>query len=173
MIGAAVCVLIAGCITLTFRNNATFQNVFLHTQTNSVIKTTSDQGHTSALQNGLSNLVHDPLGHGPGTAGPASVYNRRAPARIAENYFIQIGQETGWLGLVLFLAINIVIGLKLWQRRDQALALGLLAALVGLSFVNLLSHAWTDDTLCYLWWGLAAIACSLPLAVPSKKPIAS
>jgi hypothetical protein len=169
---AVACIVIAGGITLTLRNNVTFQNVFLHTQTNSVVKTNSDQGHSSALQNGLNDLLHDPLGHGPGTAGPASIYNKRAPARIAENYFIQIGQETGWLGLALFLAINIVIGLKLWHRRDQTLALGLLAALIGLSFVNLLSHAWADDTLCYLWWGLAAIACSLPLAVSSKKTTA-
>jgi len=160
MSAAVACVVIAGGITLTLRNNATFQNVFLHTQTNSVVKTNSNQGHASALQTGLSNLLHDPIGHGPGTAGPASVYNKRAPARIAENYFIQIGQETGWFGLALFLAINIVIGLKLWHRRDQALALGLLAALVGVSFVNLLSHGWADDTLCYLWWGLAAIACA-------------
>jgi hypothetical protein len=36
--------------------------------------------------------------------------------------------------------------------------LSLLASLIGISFVNLLSHAWADDTLAYLWWGLAGIA---------------
>jgi hypothetical protein len=158
-VGAAVIIVVAGGTALAFRHNTTFQNIFLHTQTNSAVATNSNQGHASALASGLHDLIHDPLGHGPGTAGPASVYNTKAQARIAENYFIQIGQETGWIGLFLFLAINIAVGMKLWQRRDHALAIGLLAALIGISFVGLLSHVWADDTLAYLWWGLAAIAC--------------
>ncbi len=158
----AVGVIIAAGLVLALHQNSTFQNIFLHTQTNSIVATNSNQGHASALSNGLHDLLHDPLGYGPGTAGPASVYNTRHPARIAENYFIQIGQETGWIGLALFLAINIMVGLKLWQRRTNPLAIGLLVALIGISFVNLLSHAWADDTLAYLWWGLAAVVCATP-----------
>ena len=37
-------------------------------------------------------------------------------------------------------------------------ALSLFGSLIGLTFINLLSHAWTDDTLAYVWWGLAGIA---------------
>ena len=92
-----------------------------------------------------------------GSAGPASVYNSHK-VRIAENYFVQIGQETGWLGFGLFIAINVLLGQALWRRRSDPLALGLFAALLGLSFINLLSHAWADDTLGLLWWGLAGVA---------------
>lgn len=145
-------------LVIGFRHNAQVENVVLHTQEHSAVKTTSNGNHASALRAGLHDVAHEPLGRGPGTAGPASVYNTGHTARIAENYFIQVAQEVGWLGLALFLSINVFIALLLWRRRADPLALSLLAGLIGISFVNLLSHAWTDDTLAYLWWGLAGIA---------------
>ena len=71
---------------------------------------------------------------------------------------MQIAQETGWIGLGLFVLINVGVGYLLWLRRDDPLALSLFASLIGLTFINLLSHAWADDTLAYVWWGLAGIA---------------
>lgn len=153
-------------LAVGLHNNQRFQNIILHTQTHSAVAATSDGGHLSALRSGLHDIVHEPLGRGPGTAGPASFYNAPHPVRIAENYYVQIGQETGWLGLGLFLAINLFMAWLLWQRRGEPLSLVLLASLVGISFVNLLSHAWTDDTLSYLWWGLAGIA----IGSGAKKP---
>lgn len=155
---------VAGCLILAvallavgFRHNVKFQNFVLHTQTHSAVSTTSDQGHESALSIGLHDLSHQPLGDGPGTAGPASVYNNH-PARIAEDYYIQIGQEVGWLGLAMFLLIMTGVGYLLWLRRGHPLALSLFASLVGISFIGLFAHVWTDDTLAYVWWGLAGIA---------------
>ena len=154
-----VVVLVIGvALLITLRHNAHFQNIIFHTQEHSLVKTTSDQGHASALRAGLHDIVHEPLGRGPGTAGPASLYNIDHPARIAENYYVQIGQETGWIGLTLFLIILGFVAWLLLQRRADPLALTLLVSLAGICFVNLLSHAWTDDTLAYLWWGLAGIA---------------
>jgi hypothetical protein len=155
-------------IFITFRHNARFQNFVFHTQTNSSVKSTSDQGHASALRAGLSDLRHNPLGSGPGTAGPASAYNTGHTPRIAENFYIQIGQETGWLGLFLFMLINLGVGYLLWLRRSDPLALSLFASLIGLTLVNMLSHAWADPTLAYVWWGLAGIAMA-PLPGASKK----
>jgi len=156
MLAAGATILIAGLFAM-LHHNATFQNVFAHTQDHSKVSTSSNEGHRSALRNGLSDMAHHPLGSGPGTAGPASVYNKNK-VRIAENYFVQIGQETGIIGFGLFIAINVVLGQQLWRRKNEPLALALFAALIGISFVNLLSHAWTDDTLAYLFWGLAGIA---------------
>jgi O-antigen ligase len=153
---AGVVVVVAGLI-IAFQHNTHVQNVILHTQSHSVVATTSDQGHLSALRDGLHDLWHHPLGDGPGTAGPASVYNN-GQTRLAEDYFVQVGQETGLLGLLLFILINAGVGYLLWTRRDDPLALSLFASLIGLTFVNLLSHAWADDTLAYVWWGLAGIA---------------
>lgn len=168
---AAACVLIGGGVALGLRHSATFQNVFFHTQAHSAVATSSDQGHASALQAGIRDVVHEPFGRGPGTAGPASVYNRGHATRIAENYFIQIAQEVGWAGLGLFLAINLTAAYGLWQRRADVLSLGLLAALIGVSIVNLFSHAWGDDTLAYLWWGLAALALATPLPRRPQTPV--
>lgn len=150
-------VVVLVCLGALLRHNTTLQDYLFHTNDKSTISVSSNEGHASALKAGIHDVATEPLGRGPGSAGPASAYND-GKVRIAENYFIQIGQETGWVGLFLFLLINLYLARELWQRRQDKLALGLFAALVGLTFVNLLSHAWADDTLAYLFWGLAAVA---------------
>ncbi len=158
---------IAGFFAL--RHQADLQNAILHTQDSSNISVTSNEAHASALRQGLRDVAQQPLGAGPGTAGPASVHNTVGGPRIAENYYVQIGQEVGWLGLALFLSIIVLVGLELFQARASLLALVLFASFVGLALVNFVSHAWTDDTLAYLWWGLAGIALAHPLP-PQKTP---
>jgi hypothetical protein len=152
------CVVVLGgaVFALEWHDSTRFQNYFLHTQSHSAVKTTSDQGHLTALKSGLHDVVHQPLGRGPGSAGPASIYNNH-PARISENYYIQVAEETGWIGLILFLLINVGVGYLLYVRRRDPLAVMLYASLIGISFINLFSHAWADDTLAYVWWGLAGI----------------
>ncbi|HSX04868.1 MAG TPA: O-antigen ligase family protein [Candidatus Saccharimonadales bacterium] len=170
-------ILAAGAsLLLVLRGNATLQNELLHTQTHSAIKTTSNAAHASALRTGLRDVLRQPFGDGPGTAGPASEHNTRQPERIAENYYIQIAQEVGWLGLALFVTILVLVGLELLAAIGASpLGLAVFASFIGLVFVNLLSHAWTDDTLAFVWWGLAGIALgSLPVAKsavggPAKK----
>lgn len=151
-------------VGFALRDNDTFQNAFLHTDENSRSAVSSNEARASAITTGLYEIFREPLGRGVGTAGPASFYNDE-PARISENYFIQIGQEAGVLGLGLFLAINILLAKRLYRKKDELLPRILLASLIGLTVINLLSHAWTDDTLAYIWWGLAGAA----LAVSSDK----
>lgn len=156
---ALVMLLVAGGAYGVFRNSPRLQNEVLHTQTDSAVKSTSDGAHASALKSGLSDVLHQPLGDGPGTAGPASQYNGVHPPRIAENYYVQIAQEVGWLGLALFLSIMALVARELYERVNvSSLALAALASFVGIAFVNLLSHAWADDTLAFVWWGLAGMA---------------
>jgi hypothetical protein len=171
--------LTAGCVGLlvfaavgySLRQNDVFQNTILHTDEHSLSAASSNQGHLGATSQGLHEIVQEPLGRGTGTAGPASVYNDRGSRpgpRIAENYYLQIGQEAGVFGMLLFIAINLLVGAELWRRRTHLLPAMLLASLIGISIVNLLSHAWTDDTLSYIWWGLAGAALALP-ALPAMK----
>lgn len=162
--GAFVLAVVAGF--LAFRHHADLQNAILHTQDNSNISVTSNEAHASALRQGVRDIAQQPLGAGPGTAGPASVHNQAGGVRIAENYYVQIGQEVGWLGLALFLSIIVLVALELFQARATLLALVLFASFIGLALVNFVSHAWTDDTLAYLWWGLAGIALARPLPKP-------
>lgn len=159
-IGLALVIVLAGIFVLE-RNNTRVQNIVFHTQKNSVVKTTSDQGHSSSIKSGIKDIAKDPLGKGPGTSGPASVYNKKI-SRIPENYYIQIGQELGVIGLAVYIAITVLIIMSLWARREDTLALALLASFLGLIIVNMLLEAWTDDTLSYLWWGMAGIVIASP-----------
>jgi hypothetical protein len=161
--GLGLAVLALGAF-LVLKSNTGLENAVLHTQNHSASAVSSNQAHASALKNGVEDTLHQPFGDGPGTAGPASEYNGTHSPRIAENYYLQIAEEVGWLGLALFISILGLVGLELYQQAGRSrLALALLASLIGLSFVNLLSHAWADDTLAYLWWGLAGIALAVPV----------
>ncbi len=168
---AIIVLILGGSLAYAFHSSSKFQNIIYHTQAHSASPISSDQAHLSALKSGLKAVSDHPFGIGPGTSGPASVYNHDRPASIPEDYFLEIGEETGWIGMALFVAINAAVGYLLWQRRNSPFALTLLAAFIGITFVNLLSLAWTDDTLSYIWWGLAGVAMSLPASGAVKtKP---
>ena len=166
IMSAAALLMVASVII--FRNNPTFDNIFLHTSKNSASKISSNTAHESALKTNTTNFIDHPLGQGVGIAGPASAHNNH-PAMIAENFYIQIGQETGAIGLAVFLAINIIVGYRLYLRREDPLALLLYASLIGISFINMVSHAWADDTLSLIWWAFAGVALSPKLLKSQAK----
>lgn len=152
-------ILLVLALAVALRNNTTFDNVFLHTSKNSRSATSSNNVRLSDLRTNTENFIKNPLGQGVGVAGPASVHNNH-PAMIAENFYIQIGQETGVLGFIVFISINIIVGYRLYLRRDDPLSLLLFASLIGLTLINMVSHAWGDDTLSLIWWAFAGVALS-------------
>jgi O-antigen ligase/polysaccharide polymerase Wzy-like membrane protein len=162
-----VILVVAAAMFIVLRHNNGFQNTFFHTDSRSTSLHSSNQNRADALRQGVRDVIHQPLGRGAGSAGPASAHNNH-PVRIAENYYLQIGQESGWIGLALFIIMNALVALTLWRRRSHPLAIVLLASFAGISLVNLLSHAWADDTLGMVWWGLAGVAMALP-QVTSKE----
>ena len=164
---AAGFLIIASVAGLLLRNNLAFEDAFLHTDRSSSAKVSSNEGHVAAFKSASKDVLHQPLGDGVGTAGPQSVYNNHP--RIAENYFLQIGQEAGVIGMLLFIAICFSLGKALFDQKSDPLSLALLAALIGLTFVNLLSHAWEDDTLTYVFWGLAGIALAPAIITDKHK----
>lgn len=169
LIAVAVVFAAAVLVAIGLRHNSDFENIFLHTQRGSTSLVSSNEGHRTALESAVKDMVRRPFGSGVGSAGPQSVYNHK-PARIAEDYYLQIGQEAGWLGMVLFVVIILALIKFLYTHRREPLALTLLAALVGLSLVNLLAHAWEDDTLAYVFWGLAGIAYAPVIASAARQP---
>ncbi len=150
-------VLVGAGTIFVLRDNDYVQNVVFHTDEHSESAASSNEARTSALRSGVHDVVSEPLGRGPGTAGPASVYNN-GNARIAENYFLQIGQEVGAVGLTVFIVICYMVGRVLWRIHQRTeVATILLASLIGITIINMISHAWTDDTLAYVWWGFAGL----------------
>ena len=61
---------------------------------------------------------------------------------------------------MLFVGILAVIAISLYINRQDSLSLILIVSLAGISLVNLLSHAWADDTLSIVWFGFSGIALS-------------
>lgn len=140
------------------RSNQTAQDTLLHTSSASHSPVSSNQARLNSMKEAAREVIREPWGEGPGTAGPASFRNYGHPPRIAENYYLQLAQEVGVISAVIFLVINLLIAWELYQKRRFDLARLLLASLIGISLINLVSHAWTDDTLSLLWWGLAGVA---------------
>ncbi|MGZ6004923.1 MAG: O-antigen ligase family protein, partial [Candidatus Saccharimonadales bacterium] len=100
-IGALAIVIILTGLVMVWRHNSLLQNTLFHTSQTSQSLESSNAVRTEAMLDGAKTIIKQPLGGGPGTAGPASFRNSQ-PARIAENYFIQVGQEVGLIGLGLF-----------------------------------------------------------------------
>lgn len=121
------------------------------------LTTGSSDEHWQKTIDGIKDVAAHPLGQGVGTAGPASFYNKNQPPKVAENYFVQIGQETGVLGLAIFIAINCVVVMQLWRQRADPWAKALLASFVGITVVNFFLHGWADDPTAMTWWGIAGL----------------
>ena len=168
IITGVVSLLVISGLYIGFRSNQTVQGIFLHTSDTSSSVVSSNEVRNAALIDSARDVIHQPWGRGPGSAGPASFRNSHS-ARIAENYYLQIGEEVGILGLLIFVAVGLLTAKELWLRRTDVLAQILLASLVGITFVNLVSHAWADDTLSLLWWGLAGIALAPAILGPRHK----
>ncbi len=158
-----ICLLAGGVLLLVFGYSRVqhlhgFQNAFLHSTTQSTAATDSNDGHIQGIQQGLEDIARNPLGDGPGTAGPASAYNTEAPPRISESQYLNIGQELGWFGLVLFLTLYTVVGVRLFLVSHTALGYGLFLSCIGIGVANIFMYGWFDDTLAFIWWGLAGFA---------------
>lgn len=109
--------------------------------------------HFEQTGEGIMRVVQQPLGCGVGCAGPASYYGD--DARISENYYVQIAEEVGVIGLGLWLYIAGIVGVRLYRLRKNRLAGALCASFLGIAVIGLWLHVWADDPLSLTWWILA------------------
>lgn len=123
----------------------------------------STEKHWQETARGWNDAVANPLGQGVGVSGPASFYN--TVPDVPENYFVQIAQETGFAGLLLFTAISVAVAYQLWQRRHSAMQAALLASFIGINVINIFLHGWSDDPTAMTWWAL----CGVYLFADNKK----
>ncbi len=154
----AVIIFALGGALVAARGSEFVSNVLLHENPDGGSSISSNDDHVSSLATGFERLVNQPLGAGVGSTGSASLYG--SEPIIIENQYLFIAHESGWLGLVLFAAIFGFVLVRLWQRRQDWLALGALASGVGLALIGLLLPVWADDTVSIVWWGIAAVALS-------------
>lgn len=153
---ATTLVLISVAVLVTGKGNSFISNVFLHENPNGGSSVSSNEGHVGSLESGWVQLLHQPLGAGIGSTGSASLFGNSH--EVIEDQYLFISHESGWLGLLLFIAIFVIVLFRLWSKRKDWLALGVFASGVGMAFIGLLLPVWADDTVAIVWWGLAAIA---------------
>lgn len=138
------------------RDTSFVTNVILHENEETGGDVSSNDGHAESLAYGIDRMIHQPLGGGVGSTGSASLLGD-APL-IIENQYLFIAHEVGWLGLLVFMALFVLILKRLWHRRQDWLALGVFAAGIGMAIIGVLLPVWADDTVSIIWWGLAAVA---------------
>lgn len=149
------------------RDTSFVSNVILHENEETGGDVSSNQGHAESLEHGIDRMVHQPLGGGVGSTGSASLMGDSM--LIIENQYLFIAHEVGWLGLALFMALFIKIMKRLWDRRQDWLALGVLTSGVGTALIGVLLPVWVDDTVSIIWWGLAAVAIAPPLLIKRSR----
>jgi len=138
------------------RDTSFVQNVILHDNPTTGGAITSNDGHLESLIDGTDRKLRQPLGAGIGSTGSASLFTDKP--LIIENQYLFIAHEVGWPGLALFVALFVMILVRLWKFRSDWLALGVLASGIGLALIGLLLPVWADDTVSIIWWGLAGLA---------------
>jgi O-antigen ligase len=86
---------------------------------------------------------------------------------LPENWYLQIGVEMGWMGMLIFMILVVMVVVRLldvasYELRERE-ATRILAArsflfcFVGLSVAALFLHAWEDSAVAYTIWILIAI----------------
>jgi hypothetical protein len=151
----AVLIVLGGGYTLV-KDNAAVQTIVEHKDPNDPVGNDSNVGHAQSLADGTKRVLAEPLGTGIGSTGSASLLGDQPV--IIENQYLFVAHEAGWLGLLLFISLQAMILVALYKQRTSWYAGGLLASGIGLVLVGVLLPVFADDTIAYLWWGLAAAA---------------
>ncbi len=121
-----------------------------------------------AILGAMQRVLANPLGCGAGCSGPASYYGDKP--LISENYYLQIAEQHGVIGLGLWMAIFLVIMQRLYLRaKKDPLALALFCGGLGLAVIGLMLHVWVDDPLSMTWWALVGAALGTG-AIAAKNP---
>lgn len=168
LVAAAVGLLGAASL-FAMRNTTLFQQYIIHSNpSEQVTDLDSNDYHRLFIERGLQGIAEKPLGHGPGTAGLASIQNPEG-SFLTENYYIQIGYEIGVIGLALFLALHVWIYLQLRRRQPDDLTRALLATFWGYMLINMLLHIWSNEAVATQWWLLVGAAITAAAMRPQGK----
>lgn len=123
-------------------------------------KESSTTAHVDSFKYGVQTLIDHPLGLGLGTsAGAGQRYGGNT--RVSENYYLQVGNEMGILGMLGFAATTALLVTKLRRaakRVDDGVVAAYWGAFSGLAIGAFLLHTWIDLTVAWTIWGAAGVA---------------
>jgi O-antigen ligase len=124
----------------------------------------SIESHLTSLRDGLETVAEHPQGYGLGNAGTVAARTGETPLAGESNY-TELGVEAGLLGMLLFVAWNLALLVRLLRRARSAAppaawpaaaAAASLAAVLALAVqTNVLGVPWI--AVC-VWWLAGALA---------------
>ena len=153
--GAITAIVAGGAILASSAGSESFRLIIFHDDQAPGDVADSNTIRINATQKSLRLIAEEPVGHGPGFAGPASFHND-TDTKINENYYLQIALEVGVVGLLVFLSINWLLAVSFWRQRTEVWPRVLFASFVGLLLINFFLPAWANDE-ALIFWGLAGI----------------
>jgi len=117
----------------------------------------AQEQHRDSIGHGLGEVLSHPLGNGLGTtAGTGQRFD--SAVVVADNSYLQIGNEIGAAPMVLF-AVLVTLMARELHRRSTAEAVGIRAALIGTLVGAFFLQAWMD--LAVSWTAFAVIGTAL------------
>jgi hypothetical protein len=126
----------------------------------------AQEQHRDSIGRGFGEVLTHPLGNGLGTtAGTGQRFGNAVV--VADNSYLQIGNEIGAAPMILFVALVTLMARELHRRRS-AEAVGIRAALLGTLVGAFFLPAWME--LAVSWTAFAVIGAAL---APSARTTAS
>jgi hypothetical protein len=115
-------------------------------------------GHITGFSRGITRIVEKPLGQGLGTGAGTGQRFHVSTDVIPENNYIEVGDELGIVGGVLFVAIT--LALIVWLRRlsrmrPNPMVAATWAAGIGLAVAAWFLQTWSSFEVAWTYWGLA------------------
>ncbi len=133
----------------------------------------SSAGHLSGWSAGVRTLAAHPLGQGLSTAAGTGQRYQVTSVTIPENYYLNVGDEVGVLPMVAFVALTVVLLVRLRRSaREDAdpLITAAWAGGIGLAVSALFLQTWISFDVAWTFWGIAGA--TLGLAERSRATVA-
>ena len=121
-------------------------------------KDVSTQGHVSGFWDGLDVIRTHPLGLGLGTGAGTGQRFEVQGLTIAENNYLEVGDELGVAAMILFVALTLGLIRQLHRyarTRDDPLVTAAWAAAAGLAVSAWFLQTWSDFSVSWTFWCVA------------------
>jgi hypothetical protein len=118
----------------------------------------STEGHLSGFWDGLGVIQAHPLGLGLGTGAGTGQRFKVQGLTIAENNYLEVGDELGIIPMILFIALTLALIFRLRQlarARDDPLITAAWAAAAGLAVSAWFLQTWSDFSVSWTFWCVA------------------
>jgi hypothetical protein len=146
-----VIMLVLGVGLVMGQKNTIVQNIIFHSDRQTV-EADPNEKRIAVQKQAIENILRNPEGHSPGTAGQVAFSNRKLPGIITENYYLQIAYEVGLVGLLVFVCIIVLTYLLILSSRDTKGKALLLSTLWGYLIISFLTHLWSNEAVSVQWW---------------------